>query len=150
MDMCDQSFYFLFIMLAMILLLFWGHEPCIGFFLWQFNTPDTLICYPGSIEKLKLLGATYYYLQNHQSSCWAAAVPAAAVTAAVAAGSGGSLMAFCFVPLCRCNCAPLRESQSNLVNHHVAQARVEAVSGMRISSIRCRNFGVSSAKDPVW
>jgi hypothetical protein len=24
--------------------------------------PDTLICYPGSIEKLKLLGATYYLL----------------------------------------------------------------------------------------
>jgi hypothetical protein len=50
-----QSFYVLF----MILLLFWGHEPCIGFFLWRFNTPDALICYPGSIEKLKLLGATY-------------------------------------------------------------------------------------------
>jgi hypothetical protein len=43
----------------MILLLFWGHEPCIGFFLRRFNTPDALICYPGSIEKLKLLGATY-------------------------------------------------------------------------------------------
>jgi hypothetical protein len=52
------SFYY-----VMILLLFWGHEPCIGFFLWQFNMPDALICYPGSIEKLKLLGATYllYY-----------------------------------------------------------------------------------------
>jgi hypothetical protein len=48
------SFYY-----VMILLLFWGHEPCIGFFLWWFNTPDALICYPGSIEKLKLLGATY-------------------------------------------------------------------------------------------
>jgi hypothetical protein len=48
------SFYY-----VMILLLFWGHEPCIRFFLQQFNTPDTLICYPGSIEKLKLLGATY-------------------------------------------------------------------------------------------
>jgi hypothetical protein len=43
----------------MILLLFWGHEPCIGFFLRRFNTPDDLICYPRSIEKLKLLGATY-------------------------------------------------------------------------------------------
>jgi hypothetical protein len=80
-------------------------------------------------------------LRNRQSSCWAAAVPAAAVTAAVAAGSGGSLMAFCFVPLCQCNCAPLRESQSNLVNHHASQARVEAVSGARISSIRCRTRG---------
>jgi hypothetical protein len=48
------SFYY-----VMILLLFWGHEPCIRFFLRPFNTPDALICYPGSIEKLKLLGATY-------------------------------------------------------------------------------------------
>jgi hypothetical protein len=48
------SFYY-----VMILLLFWGHEPSIGFFLRRFNTPDALICYPGSIEKLKLLGATY-------------------------------------------------------------------------------------------
>jgi hypothetical protein len=49
------SFYY-----VMILLLFWGHEPCIGFFLQRFNTPDALICYPGSIEKLKHLGATYF------------------------------------------------------------------------------------------
>jgi hypothetical protein len=48
------SFYY-----VMILLLFWGHKPCIRFFLWRFNMPDALICYPGSIEKLKLLGATY-------------------------------------------------------------------------------------------
>jgi hypothetical protein len=48
------SFYY-----VMILLLFWGHEPCIGFFLQRFNMLDALICYPGSIEKLKLLGATY-------------------------------------------------------------------------------------------
>jgi hypothetical protein len=56
------SFYY-----VMILLLFWGHEPCIGFFLWRFKMPDALICYPGSIEKLKLLGATYLlttYLQK--------------------------------------------------------------------------------------
>jgi hypothetical protein len=26
--------------------------------------PDALICYPGSIEKLKLLGATYLLLKN--------------------------------------------------------------------------------------
>ena len=26
---------------------------------WRFNAPDALICYQGSIEKLKLLGATY-------------------------------------------------------------------------------------------
>jgi hypothetical protein len=51
------SFYY-----VMILLLFWGHEPCIGFFLWRFKTPDTLICYPGSIEKLKLLGVIYLLL----------------------------------------------------------------------------------------
>jgi hypothetical protein len=51
------SFYY-----VMIFLLFWGHEPCIRFFLWQFNMPDALICYPGSIEKLKLLGATYLLL----------------------------------------------------------------------------------------
>jgi hypothetical protein len=38
---------------------FWGHEPCIRFFLRRFNTPDALICYPGSIETLKLLGAPY-------------------------------------------------------------------------------------------
>jgi hypothetical protein len=50
------SFYY-----VMVLLLFWGHEPCIGFFLWWFNMPDALICYPGSIEKLKLLGATYLH-----------------------------------------------------------------------------------------
>jgi hypothetical protein len=59
------SFYY-----VMILLLFWGHEPCIGFFLWWFNMPDALICYPGSIEKLKLLGATYlptYLLAAHQT-----------------------------------------------------------------------------------
>jgi hypothetical protein len=58
---CFNSFHY-----VMILLLFWGHEPCIGFFLWRFNTPDALICYPGSIEKLKLLGATYlltYFLE---------------------------------------------------------------------------------------
>jgi hypothetical protein len=48
------SFYY-----VLVLLLFWGHELSIGFFLWRFNTPDALICYPGSIEKLKLLGATY-------------------------------------------------------------------------------------------
>jgi hypothetical protein len=48
------SFYY-----VMVLLLFWGHEPGIGFFLQWFNMPDALICYPGSIEKLKLLGATY-------------------------------------------------------------------------------------------
>jgi hypothetical protein len=29
------------------------------FFLWRFNKPDALICYPGSIEKLKLFVATY-------------------------------------------------------------------------------------------
>jgi hypothetical protein len=80
-------------------------------------------------------------LRNCQSSCWAAAVPAAAVTAAVAAGSGGSLMAFCFIPLCRWDCMPLQESQSNLVSHHVAQARVEAVSSARISIIRGRTKG---------
>ncbi len=64
MDMCDQSFYVFYY--VMILLLFWGHEPCIGFFLRRFNTPDALMCYPGSIEKLKLLGATYLltYLQS--------------------------------------------------------------------------------------
>jgi hypothetical protein len=39
-----------------------------------------------------------------------AAVPAAAVTAAVAAGLGGSLMAFCLVPLCQ-DCVPLREGK---------------------------------------
>jgi hypothetical protein len=61
MDTCDQSLYVLFYY-VMILLLFWGHEPCIGFFLWRFKMPDTLICYPGSIEKLKLLGATYLLL----------------------------------------------------------------------------------------
>jgi hypothetical protein len=44
---------------VMILLLFWGHEPCIRFFLWRSNMPEALICYAGSIEKLKLLGATY-------------------------------------------------------------------------------------------
>jgi hypothetical protein len=48
------SFYY-----VMVLLLFWGHEPCIRFFLWRFNMPDALICYPGSIEKFKLLGVTY-------------------------------------------------------------------------------------------
>jgi hypothetical protein len=48
----------MFFYYVMVLLLFWGHKPCIGFFLWQFNTPDALICYTGSIEKLKLLGAT--------------------------------------------------------------------------------------------
>jgi hypothetical protein len=36
---------------------------------------------------------------------------------------------------------PLRESQSNLVNHHVAQAQVEAGSGARISIIRGRFRG---------
>ncbi len=30
-------------------------EPCIGFFLRRFNTPDALICYVGSIEKLSKL-----------------------------------------------------------------------------------------------
>jgi hypothetical protein len=30
-----------------------------GFFFRRFNAPDALICYAGSIEKLKLLGATY-------------------------------------------------------------------------------------------
>jgi hypothetical protein len=50
----------MFFYYVMIFLLFWGHEPCIGFFvLRRFNMPDALICYPGSIEKLKLLGATY-------------------------------------------------------------------------------------------
>jgi hypothetical protein len=52
----------MFFLLCYDLTTIWGHEPCIGFFLWQFNMPDTLICYPGSIEKLKLLGATYYLL----------------------------------------------------------------------------------------
>jgi hypothetical protein len=61
------SFYY-----VMILLLFWGHEPCIGFFLQRFNTPDTLICYPGSIEKLKLLGATYLltYYRGRVAQWW--------------------------------------------------------------------------------
>ena len=27
---------------------------------WQFNMPDVLMCHPGSIEKLKLLGAPYW------------------------------------------------------------------------------------------
>jgi hypothetical protein len=36
---------------------------------------------------------------------------------------------------------PLWESQSNLINHHVAQARVEAVRGARISIIRGRTRG---------
>jgi hypothetical protein len=35
-----------------------GPCPCIGFFLRRFNAADALICYSGSIEKLKLLGAT--------------------------------------------------------------------------------------------
>ncbi len=62
---CFNSFYY-----VMILLLFWGHEPCIGFFfLLRFNTPDALICYPGSIEKLKLLGATYLLI--YFSEFWA-------------------------------------------------------------------------------
>jgi hypothetical protein len=45
----------------MILLLFWCHEPCIRFFLRWFNTYAwrSYKCYPGSIEKLKLLGVTY-------------------------------------------------------------------------------------------
>jgi hypothetical protein len=49
----------MFFLLCYDLTTIWGHEPCIGFFLWQFKMPDALICYPGSIEKLKLLGATY-------------------------------------------------------------------------------------------
>jgi hypothetical protein len=36
---------------------------------------------------------------------------------------------------------PLQESQSNLINHHMAQAQVEAVSGTRISIIRGRTRG---------
>jgi ribonucleotide reductase beta subunit family protein with ferritin-like domain len=62
------SFYY-----VLILLLLWGHEPYIGFFLRRFNTPDALICYPGSIEKLKPLGATYLLktLQKKaQASFW--------------------------------------------------------------------------------
>jgi hypothetical protein len=54
--MINLSMFFYY---AMVLLLFWGHKPCIGFFFWWFNAPDALIFYTGSIEKLKLLGATY-------------------------------------------------------------------------------------------
>jgi hypothetical protein len=56
---------------------FWGHEPCIGFFLRRFNTPDALICYAGSIEKLKLLGATYLHTSFASNSTppWRRALP---------------------------------------------------------------------------
>jgi hypothetical protein len=65
--MINLSMFFYYVM---VLLLFWGHKPCMGFFFWRFNAPDAFICYPGSIEKLKLLGVTYlptfWPLSTHQ------------------------------------------------------------------------------------
>jgi hypothetical protein len=59
MDTCDQSFYVLFTML-------WSYyyfevtSPALGSFFGDSICLTLLaICYPGSIEKLKLLGATY-------------------------------------------------------------------------------------------
>jgi hypothetical protein len=65
----------MFFYYVMVFLLFWDNEPCIRFSFQQFNAPDALICYPGSIEKLKLLEATYLpnlFLHRDTPHFWSA------------------------------------------------------------------------------